>query len=55
LATSVVITEQRDGTVVLEAGDSLAPLLGWLATLPLEEVRIEPVGLAAVYDRFHRA
>jgi ABC-2 type transport system ATP-binding protein len=40
--------------VVLEAGDSLAPLLGWLATLPLEEVRIEPVGLAAVYDRFHR-
>ena len=55
LAASVKIAEQRDGTVVLEAGDSLAPLLGWLATLPLEEVRIEPVGLAAVYDRFHRA
>jgi ABC-2 type transport system ATP-binding protein len=54
LAASVTIAEQRDGTVVLEAGDSLAPLLGWLATLPLEEVRIEPVGLAAVYDRFHR-
>jgi ABC-2 type transport system ATP-binding protein len=55
LAASVAIAEQRDGMVVLEAGDSLAPLLGWLATLPLEEVRIEPVGLAAVYDRFHRA
>ena len=54
LSASVTIAEQRDGTVVLEAGDSLAPLLGWLATLPLEEVRIEPVGLAAVYDRFHR-
>ena len=39
---------------MLEATDSLGPLLGWLATLPLEEVRIEPVGLAAVYDRFHR-
>jgi ABC-2 type transport system ATP-binding protein len=55
LASSVSIVEQQDGTVVLEAGASLAPLLGWLATLPLDEVRIEPVGLAAVYDRFHRA
>ena len=54
LAASVTVAEQRDGMLVLEAGDSLAPLLGWLATLPLEEVRIEPVGLAAVYDRFHR-
>jgi ABC-2 type transport system ATP-binding protein len=55
LAASVAIVEQGDGTVVMEAGDSLAPLLGWLSTLPLEEMRIEPVGLAAVYDRFHRA
>jgi len=39
---------------VLEAADSLAPLLGWLATLPVEEMQVEPVGLAAVYDRFHR-
>jgi len=50
----VTITEEAGGRVVLEASDSLAPLLGWLSTLPLEEVRIEPVGLAAVYDRFHR-
>jgi hypothetical protein len=27
--------------------------LGWLATLPLAEVRIEPVGLGAIYGRFH--
>jgi hypothetical protein len=40
---------------VLEAAESLAPLLGWLATLPLAEVEIEPIGLAAVYDRFHRS
>jgi hypothetical protein len=39
---------------VLEASDSLGPLLGWLATLPLDEVQVEPVGLAAVYDRVHR-
>ena len=55
LAESVSVVEQGDGTVVMEAGASLAPLLGWLATLPLDEVRVEPVGLAAVYDRFHRA
>jgi ABC-2 type transport system ATP-binding protein len=41
-------------TVELEAAESLAPLLGWLATLPLSEVEVEPIGLAAVYDRFHR-
>jgi ABC-2 type transport system ATP-binding protein len=40
--------------LVLEAAESLAPLLGWLATLPLSEVEVEPIGLAAVYDRFHR-
>ena len=40
--------------LVLEAAEALQPLLGWLATLPLEEVEIEPIGLAAVYDRFHR-
>jgi len=44
-----------DGRVVLETAEPLAPFLGWLATLPLEEVRVEPVGLQAVYDRFHRA
>ena len=28
-----------------------APLLHWLATLPLKQVNIEPVGLRVVYDR----
>jgi len=42
------------GRLVLEAVESLAPSLGWLATLPLAEVSVEPIGLAAVYDRFHR-
>jgi len=41
------------GNVTIETPGELSPLLGWLATLPLAEVRIEPVGLRAVYDRFH--
>jgi ABC-2 type transport system ATP-binding protein len=40
--------------LVLEASGSLVPLLGWLATLPLEEVQVEPIGLTAVYERAHR-
>ncbi|HVA46374.1 MAG TPA: ABC transporter ATP-binding protein [Pirellulales bacterium] len=42
-----------NGDVTIETPGELSPLLGWLATLPLTEVRIEPVGLRAVYDRFH--
>jgi hypothetical protein len=29
--------------------------MAWLARLPLEEVRIEPLGLRGIYQRFHRA
>jgi beta-exotoxin I transport system ATP-binding protein len=47
----IVIRSERE--VVLETPGELAPLLGWLATLPLAEMRIEPVGLRAVYDRYH--
>jgi ABC-2 type transport system ATP-binding protein len=34
------------------AGD-LAPLLPWLDSLQLKQVRIEPLGLRAVYDAVH--
>ena len=54
VAEHVTLTADDGGTVVLETADSLAPLLGWLATLPLAEMQVEPVGLGAVYDRFHR-
>jgi ABC-2 type transport system ATP-binding protein len=47
------IVRQEDGTVTLDTHDDLSSLLGWLATLPLSEIRIEPVGLRAVYQRFH--
>ena len=54
LEAHATLVAHHDDRVVLESGDSLAPLLGWLATLPLDEVQIEPVGLGGVYDRFHR-
>ena len=54
LRRHVTVTGDGKGRVVLETAESLSPLLGWLATLPLEEVRIDPVGLDAIYDRFHR-
>ena len=54
LAGHVRLTAQEGSRIVLEAAESLAPLLGWLATLPVEEMQVEPVGLGAVYDRFHR-
>lgn len=47
------IRRNGDGEVVIETPLELAPLLGWLSTLPLTEVKIEPVGLRAVYERFH--
>ncbi|MEX2175254.1 MAG: ABC transporter ATP-binding protein [Pirellulaceae bacterium] len=48
---TIVRSSQREA--VLETPGELAPLLGWLATLPLADIRIEPIGLRAVYDRFH--
>jgi ABC-2 type transport system ATP-binding protein len=49
----LVVAQNGDDEVVLQTPGELAPLLGWLATLPLADIRIEPVGLRAVYDRFH--
>ena len=54
LRDHVTVGRDRDGNVILDTHDSLRPLLGWLATLPLGEVRVDPVGLDGVYDRFHR-
>ncbi len=47
---------QTDGPrrLVIQSPDELSPLLAWLAELPTDEVRIEPVGLKPVYDRYIR-
>jgi ABC-2 type transport system ATP-binding protein len=39
--------------LTLETEGELPQLLAWLARLPLSDVRVEQVGLRAVYDRFH--
>jgi ABC-2 type transport system ATP-binding protein len=48
------VRDDGAGLLVLDDVDDLSPLLGWLATLPVVEIRIEPVGLDAIYDTFHR-
>jgi beta-exotoxin I transport system ATP-binding protein len=47
--------ERKGGLLVLESADSLAELLAWLGRQPLEDLRVEPLGLTAVYHRFHGA
>jgi beta-exotoxin I transport system ATP-binding protein len=55
LATQLTIASDSNGRVTIDAPGDLSPLLGWLATLPLAEVHIEPVGLQAVYEMYHPA
>jgi ABC-2 type transport system ATP-binding protein len=55
LQDSLTILTGPNGALTIETAGELSPLLGWLATLPLREVQIEPVGLRRVYDQFHAA
>jgi ABC-2 type transport system ATP-binding protein len=52
-AGQLSVSPDADGRVTIDAPGDLAPLLGWLATLPLAEVHVEPIGLQAVYEKFH--
>ena len=52
---NVTMHDDERGELVIESPDDLAPLLGWLATLPLKDVRVEPLGLRSIYDRYHAA
>jgi beta-exotoxin I transport system ATP-binding protein len=53
LAGQLAVVAQSNGEAILETPGELAPLLTWLATLPLADMRIEPVGLRSIYERFH--
>lgn len=46
-----VSLEQRK--VRINTAGDLAPVLGWLGSLPLRQVRIEPLGLQAIYQSVH--
>ena len=52
---SLTIVRGAQNQVTIETRDELSPLLGWLATLPLAEVQIEPLGLQSVYDQLYPA
>jgi ABC-2 type transport system ATP-binding protein len=41
------------GRMQIDTSGDLAPLLAWLDSLRLEQLRIEPLGLRAVYDAVH--
>ncbi|HMO12979.1 MAG TPA: ABC transporter ATP-binding protein [Pirellulaceae bacterium] len=43
------------GDLSLEIPGELSPVLKWLADQPLDDVLVSPIGLRAVYDRFHSA
>lgn len=52
LKDSVTIT-QTGSSVQIETPGELSNVLKWLSEAPLRDVYIQPVGLRAVYDRFH--
>ena len=52
LREQLAVTPISDGKVIIDTPGELSPILGWLATLPLTEVPIEPLGLQAVYEQF---
>jgi ABC-2 type transport system ATP-binding protein len=53
LSGDIEIAYTNPQEVVIQTAGELSSLFGWLATLPLREVRIEPVSLQVIYDRFH--
>ena len=52
LRESIVI-KQDGGSVQIETPGELSAVLRWLSDAPISDVYIQPVGLRAVYDRFH--
>lgn len=49
-----ITTPVLDGEYwLIEAPGELTEVLGWLATLPLEDLQVEPLGLKSVYAKYH--
>jgi ABC-2 type transport system ATP-binding protein len=43
----------KSTSVRIDTAGDLAPMLGWIGTLGLSRMRIEPLGLRAIYDSVH--
>jgi ABC-2 type transport system ATP-binding protein len=54
LAASVQVTTRGDGHVEYDVAEQLAALLSWLTSQSLEQLRVEPLGLRAIYESVHR-
>jgi ABC-2 type transport system ATP-binding protein len=55
LPEGLVIRERHDDLLTLQYTGDLPELLTWLARQPLIDLRMEPLGLAAIYHRYHGA
>ncbi len=51
----LVVREHEKDRLTLEYHGPLPELLAWLARQPLADLRLEPLGLASIYYRFHGA
>jgi ABC-2 type transport system ATP-binding protein len=49
----IQLKEQQDGAMTFVCEGNLDPLLGWLAQHRVVDLRIEPIGLSTVYQRYH--
>jgi ABC-2 type transport system ATP-binding protein len=49
------VRERLDGRLTLEHGGPLPPLLEWLGRQAVADLRVEPIGLGAIYHRYHGA
>lgn len=52
---SLLKIRQEDGRVQIETPGELSSVLGWLAAANLQDVYVQPIGLRAIYDRFHHS
>ena len=50
---SLITVKRTDNTVQIETPGELAAVLKWLADAPLADIYVQPIGLRAVYDKFH--
>jgi ABC-2 type transport system ATP-binding protein len=53
LRGDVEVLESTASEVVIQTAGEVAVLFSWLGTLPIDQVRIDPISLQAVYDRYH--
>jgi ABC-2 type transport system ATP-binding protein len=52
-AKGLKVREKGEDYIKLEHTGSMQPLLEWLASQSVAELRVEPLGLSAIYHRYH--